>query len=201
MKRKCKEKTWADYALKNFSSATRADLQAAVRKAAKAANQRLLRLERADKTTGAYQIAQRYFKDTGHRRYKERTGKMTYNELQKEYKALRSFISAKSSTIQGANEIAYKRYQAAVFKGYGGTFSQFELDVRKAFTKIIEGMFSSDVIYEALTGGNLDILDETVKQFKDSNEMRGKALLTYMKRKKKSTKSTKKTTRKQKKKR
>lgn len=190
MQRKIKEKTWADYALKNFSRATRADLQAAVRKAAKAANQRLLRLERAGKTTGAYQIAQRYFKDTGHRRYKERAGKLTYNELQKEYKALRSFISAKSSTIQGANEIAYKRYQTAVAKGYGGTFNQFELDVRKAFTKITEGLFSSDVIYKALTGGNLDILDETVKQFEDSNELRGQALLTYMKRKKDREKKT-----------
>lgn len=181
---KIKEKVWADYALKNFSRATRADLQAAVRKAAKAANQRLLRLERHGETSGAYKIAQRFFKDTGRRRYKERTDKMTYNELQKEYKALRSFISVKSSTIQGANEIGHKRYLTAVSKGYGGTFDQFELDVRKAFTKITEGLFSSDVIYEALIGDSLDILDETVKQFENSSELRGQALLTYMKRKK-----------------
>ena len=179
-----KEKTWADYALKNFSRASRADLQAAVRKAAKAANQRLLRLERHNKLAGAYQIAQRYFKDTGRHRYKERPDKLTYNELQKEYKALRSFISAKSSTIQGVNEISYKRYQTAVSKGYGGTFNQFELDVRKAFTKITEGLFSSDVIYTALTGGNLDILEETAKQFNESNKLRGRALLTYLRRKK-----------------
>ena len=189
---KIKEKVWADYALNNFSRATRADLQAAVRKAAKAANQRLLRLERADRTTGAYKIAQKHFKDTGRKRYKERVDKLTYNELQKEYKALRSFISAKSSTVQGAKEIAYKRYQTAVSKGYGGTFDQFELDVRKAFTNITEGLFSSDVIYKALTGGNLDILDETVKQFEDSSELRGHALLTYMKRKKAREKQTRK---------
>lgn len=189
---KIKEKVWADYALKNFSRATRADLQAAVRKAAKAANQRLLRLERHGETSGAYKIAQRFFKDTGRRRYKERTDKMTYNELQKEYKALRSFISVKSSTIQGANEIGHKRYLAAVSKGYGGTFDQFELDVRKAFTKITEGLFSSDVIYEALIGGSLDILDETVKQFENSSELRGQALLTYMKRKKAREKKPKK---------
>ena len=187
---KIKEKVWADYALKNFSRATRADLQAAVRKSAKAANQRLLRLERHDETSGAYKIAQQFFKDTGRRRYKERPDKMTYNELQKEYKALRSFLSAKSSTIQGTHEIAYKRYQTAVSKGYGGTFNQFELDVRKAFTKITEGLFSSDVIYKALTGGNLDIIDETVKQFEDLNELRGQALLTYMKRKKTREKKT-----------
>lgn len=185
-----KEKVWADYALKNFSSATRADLQAAVRKAAKAANQRLLRLERANRTAGAYRIAQKYFKNTGRRRYKERPEKLTYNELQKEYKALRSFISAKSSTVQGAKEIAYKRYLTAMSKGYGGTFDQFELDVRKAFTKITEGLFSSDVIYEATTGGNLDILVETAKQFEDSSELRGQALLTYMKRKKALKKKT-----------
>ena len=189
---KFKEKVWADYALRNFSRATRADLQAAVHKAAKAANQRLLRLERADRTTGAYKIAQKHFKDTGRNRYKERVDKLTYNELQKEYKALRSFISAKSSTVQGAKEIAYKRYQTAVSKGYGGTFSQFELDIRKAFTKITEGLFSSDVIYKALTGGNLDILDETVKQFEESSELRGQAFLTYMKRKKAREKQTRK---------
>ena len=187
---KIKEKVWADYALKNFSRATRADIQAAVRKAAKAANQRLLRLERADRTTGAYKIAQKYFKNTGRNRYNERVNKLTYNELQKEYKALRSFISAKSSTVQGAKEIAYKRYMTAVANGYGGTFDQFELDVRKAFTKITEGLFSSDVIYKALTGGNIDILDETVKQFEDSSELRGQALITYMKRKKAREKKT-----------
>lgn len=192
------EKTWADYAVRDFKRATRVDLQAAVRKAAKAANQRLLRLERADRTTGAYKIAQKYFKNTGRNRYRERVDKLTYNELQKEYKALRSFISAKSSTVQGAKEIAYKRYMTAVSKGYGGTFSQFELDVRKAFTKITEGLFSSDVIYKALTGGNLDILEETVKQFEDSSKLRGQALLTYMKRKKA---REKKTTRKPKKRR
>ena len=111
---------------------------------------------------------------------------------QSRYKALRSFISAKSSTVQGAKEIAYKRYLTAVSKGYGGTFDQFKLDVRKAFTKITEGLFSSDVIYKALTGGNLDILDETVKQFEDSSELRGQALLTYMKRKKAREKQTRK---------
>ena len=93
--------------------------------------------------------------------------------------------------MQGAKEIAYKRYLTAVSKGYGGTFDQFELDVRKAFTKITEGLFSSDVIYKALTGGNLDILDETVKQFEDSSELRGQALLTYMKRKKRKETSAK----------
>ena len=189
---KIKEKVWADYALKNFSRATRADLQAAVRKAAKAANQRLLRLERADRKTGAYRIAQKYFKGTGRNRYKERVNKLTYNELQKEYKALRSFISAKSSTVQGAKEIDYKRYMTAVAKGYDGTLDQFELDFRKAFTKITEGLFSSDVIYKALTGGNIDILDETVKQFEDSSELRGQALITYMKRKKAREKKTRK---------
>lgn len=195
---KFKEKVWADYALKNFSRATRAELATAVRKAAKAANQRLLRLERHEVTTGAYQIAQKYFKNTGRRRYKERTEKLTYNELQKEYKALRSFISTKSSTIQGSTEISDKRYQTAVSRGYKGTFKQFELDVRKAFAKLNESLFSSDVIYEALTGGNLDILDETSKQFQDSNKMQGQALLTYMKRKKT---REKKTTRKPKKRR
>lgn len=179
-----KEKTWADYTLSNFSRATRTELQTAVRKAAKAANQRLLRLERHDQTRGAYQLAQKYFKDTGRCRFKERPNKLTYNELQKEYKALRSFLSAKGSTIQGAMKIDKKRFETAKSKGYGGTFEQFKVDIVKAFSKLNESLFSSDVIYEALTGGSIDILTETVKQFHESNEMQGRALLIYMKRKK-----------------
>lgn len=187
-----KEKAWADYALKNFSRATRADLQAAVRKAAKAANQRLLRLERHNQTTGAYQIAQRFFKDTGRRRYKERPNTLTYNELQKEYKALRSFLSAKGSTIQGAMEIDKKCFETAKAKGYGGTFEQFRLDIMKAFTKLNESQYSSDVIYSAVISGSVDILVETAKQFRNSKES-GRALLIYMKRKKKRESGVKKT--------
>ena len=181
---KFKEKVWADYGLENFSRATRAELQGAVRKAAKAANQRLLRLERHNRTTGAYQIAQKFFKDTGRRRYKERTEKLTYNELQKEYKALRSFLSTKGSTIQGAMEIDKKRFETAKAKGYGGTFEQFKLDLVKAFTKLNESLYSSDVIYTAVIGGTVDVLVETARQYKNNKE-RGKALLIYMKRKRK----------------
>lgn len=176
---KLKEKTWADYELKNFSRATRIELQSAVRKAAKAANQRLLRLERHNQTRGAYQLAQRFFKDTGRRRYKERPANLTYNELQKEYKALRSFLSAKGSTIQGAMEIDKKRFETARAKGYGGTFEQFRFDLLKAFSKLNESLFSSNVIYESVISGDVDILVETAEQFRNNKE-NGKALLIYM---------------------
>lgn len=179
-----KENVWADYEIANSSKAPRAELQKAVRRAAKAANQRMLRLERhgMEKRT-AYGIAQRYFKDSGRNRYKERPDKLTYNELQKEYRALRSFLSAKSSTVQGALGIERKRYETARSRGYKGTFEQFRLDVAKAFSRHNEQLFSSDILYRSLTGGDLDIIDAVVKRYDDENDHRGEALLLYMKRK------------------
>lgn len=194
-----KENTWADYELKGANKAPREALQKAVRRAAKAANQRMLRLERHGMERGtAYGIAQRYFKGTGRNRYKERPDKLTYNELQKEYKALRSFLSAKSSTVQGAIGIERKRYETAVARGYKGTFEQFRLDVAKAFAKHNEALFSSDILYRALTGGDLDIIDVVVKRYDDEADHRGEALLLYMKRKRQ--KESKKNKRKQRKK-
>ena len=63
--------SWINYDVGDPKTVPRADLEAAVRKAAKAANQRLLRLERAGATTGVYMSA---MQDLGldRKRFKER---------------------------------------------------------------------------------------------------------------------------------
>lgn len=188
---KIKQKTWADYDIGDPSKASYEELKAAVRKAAKAANQRLLRLERAGATTGVYQAAMEDLgnmrmksgKPTGgRRRFQENPGKLTINQLRHEYRALRSFLSAKTSTVQGRKEAGDKRYQTAVANGYQGTPDQFRADIEKAFTDRNEQLFSSEQIYDSVTGGNIDILDEIVEE--QQKPSKGRSIIEYMKRKK-----------------
>lgn len=180
------EKTWADYDMGDVNALSKVQLEKAVRRAAKAANQRLLRLERAGKnTSGAYKMAMSHLE--GRRRFFERTDKRSLAELRKEYTSLRSFISAKTSTIQGIKEAGDKRYQTAVERGYQGTFEEWERDVRKYFAEHVEALLSSDVIYSSITGNRVDVIDDvlaTSRSYRkhDKDYIQGRALLDYMRR-------------------
>lgn len=180
------EKTWADYDMGDVNALSKAQLEKAVRRAAKAANQRLVRLERAGKnTSGAYKMAMSHLE--GRRRFYERTDKRSLAELRAEYASLRSFISAKTSTIQGIKEAGDKRYQTAVERGYQGTFEEWERDVRKYFAEHVEALFSSDVIYSSITGNNVDVIDDVLATSRayrkhDKDYTQGRALLDYMRR-------------------
>lgn len=173
--------TWADYDIGDPSQASKEELAAAVRRAAKAANQRLLRLERAGATKGIYENAM--YDLVNRRRFKERTAALSLNALRHEYKILRSFISAKTSTVQGRQETIDKRYKTAQDRGFSGSLEDFEFAVTKYFAGNTESLFSSDIIYQAITGGKTDILDAAVKQFGADESKRGSALLYYLKRK------------------
>lgn len=174
-----KEKSWEDYSRGNPNSLSTAELREAVRKAAKAANQRLVRLERRGYTKGVYERAMNNLVSIGRRRFKENTAKLTQAELRREYAALRDFISAKSSTLQGRADIEEKRYNTAVKKGYKGTQDEFELEVEQAFSKSNESLYSSNVIYQALTSGRLDIIEKVVEESRAAPKTEGEALLAY----------------------
>ena len=183
-----KEKTWADYDIGDPTRATEANLRAAVRRAAKVANQRLLRLERADMTTGIYLAALHDLgnmrmengKPTGGRhRFSENPKKLTINQLRHEYRALRSFLSAKSSTVQGRKDTNYKRYRTAVKRGFKGTEEEFYMLVDRLYTENIESQFSSDIIYEAITQGNVDIIDEVIRKYEGQEA--SKTIIEYKK--------------------
>lgn len=175
-------KTWADYDIGDPSRADHQELSVAVRRAAKAANQRLLRFERAGLTKGMY--ANAMYDLVNRKRFQERTEKMTLNALRHEYKILRSFLSAKTSTLQGRQDTIDKRYRKAQEKGYQGTLEDFEYDVTKYFTENVENLYSSNVIYESIMEGTTKIIDEAVKRFSSDESKRGSALLYYLKRKK-----------------
>lgn len=184
-RRKLATKTWADYDIGDPSQANQQELSIAVRRAAKAANQRLLRFERAGHTKGMY--ANAMYDLVNRKRFKERTDKMSLNALRHEYKILRSFLSAKTSTLQGRQDTIMKRYHKAQEKGFQGLLDDFEFQVEKYFAENVEALFSSHTIYTAITEGKTDIIDETMDRIDakkaDKNTQKGAALLYYMRRK------------------
>lgn len=180
-RQKLATKTWADYDIGDPSQAGQQELSVAVRRAAKAANQRLLRLERAGHTKGIYENAM--YDLVNRKRFKERTDKLSLNALRHEYKILRSFLSAKTSTVQGRQDTIDKRYKTAQDHGFSGSLEDFELAVTKYFAGNVESLYSSDIIYQAITDGKTDIIDAALDQYGADESKRGSALLYYLKRK------------------
>lgn len=90
-------------------------LRAETRRLAKAANQRMVRLEQAGKRTSpAYQRARDDLEtDFGlpRQRYKESTKNLSREELIQEYRSIRAFMTAKSSTVAGYQKIINERYE------------------------------------------------------------------------------------------
>ena len=173
--------TWADYDIGDPSQADRQELSVAVRRAAKAANQRLLRLERAGATKGVYENAM--YDLVNRRRFRERTEKLSMNALRHEYKILRSFLSSKTSTIQGRQDTIDKRYKTAQEHGFSGSPEDFEFAVTKYFDEKVVRFFSSEIIYQSITEGQTDIIDSAIDQYGADESKRGSALLYYLKRK------------------
>lgn len=89
-------------------------LRQETKRLAKTANQRLVRLEQAGKRRSpAYQRARDDLEtDFGlpRQRYKEFTKNLSRDELIQEYRSIRSFLSAKSSTVAGYQKIIDERY-------------------------------------------------------------------------------------------
>ena len=153
-----------EYAWKGqtLREATTEDLARIVRRAAKSANQRLRRLEQTGlEKSPAYKGAMANL--GGKTRFKERTGKQDRASLLQEYYKLRDFLGAKSSTPTGVKQIQDNRYQAARERGFEGTRGEFNQLVEKFFTKAIENLLSSDVIYLAITENREDLIDDILR--------------------------------------
>lgn len=169
---KLAEKTWADYDIGNLGSQNEEVLRKAVKKAAKAANMRLLRLERAGYSdTWAHRMALENLKNISEgeglsaprKRFREYTKNLDLYQLRREYTALREFLSMKSSTIQGLRDTQIKRYNKAVEKGFAGSLDEFNVLLEKYFGQHYEKMISSDIVYQAITGGKIDVLNEVIR--------------------------------------
>lgn len=166
---------------------TNAELVKVIRKAAKAANQRLRALEKNDAIntakTGAYKYAESQMpgkiKPRFNERPKEGAGRTTLKHM---YLQLREFMTMKSSTVTGVRAIKDARYQTAVKRGFKGTPEQWDMAVRKFFTKAAEKLFDSDKIYDAITCNNADVLEDIIAADRDDQMSKGQALLDYVRR-------------------
>lgn len=178
-----KENTWQDYEYQgSYMLASAEDLRRVVRRAAKAANQRLLRRERAGRTKGAYAGTIAALGRLGRVRFaesKSRLDKMSINELRHEYAILRDWLSAKTSTLQGLKASDDKRYQTAKERGFTGTLEEWNDIANRFFTKKMEGYYSSDILYQMATQGNADLVDRILQDAKESKQPpdKGKLLI------------------------
>lgn len=162
---------WQRYAYKgDVSSATRSELTPIIQRAAHVANERLRALERSGETSGAYKMAKTYLSlyDRNRTRFPEGNQilkNMRYGQLQATYRELREFLSAESSTLSGINRIRKSRYDTAVQRGFKGTENEWNTAVVKYFAEVKEGLFSSDMVYNAITnqsGMSVDYLDQVI---------------------------------------
>lgn len=163
-----REKTWQDYEYQGaYMLASAEDLRRVVRSAAKAANQRLLRRERAGRTKGVYAGTMEALGRLGRRRFtesKSRLDKMSINELRHEYVILRDWLSAKTSTLQGLKAADDKRYQTARERGFTGTLEEWNEIAESFFTAEREKFFDSNAIYMQVTAGNADIVQKIIER-------------------------------------
>lgn len=169
-----KEKSWEDYEYRGYlEHANRSDLIPVVRKAAKAANQRLLRRERAGRTKGVYAGIMAELGRLDRRRFiesKKRLNEMSINELRHEYVMLRDWLSAKTSTLQGLRAADDKRYQTAVERGFTGTLDEWNQIAETFFTAEREKFFDSNAIYMQVTAGNADIVQKIIERSQKKSE-------------------------------
>lgn len=166
---------------------TKQELVQVIRKAAKAANQRLRSLEKSDvintAKTGAYKYAQSQMPGKIKPRFNERPKETAdRTTLKHQYLQLREFMTMKSSTVTGVRAIKDARYQTAVQRGFKGTPEQWDMAVHKFFTKAAEKLFDSDKIYDAITGNNADVLEDIIAADRDDQTSKGQALLDYVRR-------------------
>ena len=166
---------------------TKQELVQVIRKAAKAANQRLRALEKSDvintAKTGAYKYAQSQMPGKIKPRFNERPKETAdRTALKHQYLQLREFMTMKSSTVTGVRAIKDARYQTAVQRGFRGTQEQWDMAVQKFFTKTAEKLFDSDKIYDAITGNNADVLEDIIAADRDDQTSKGQALLDYVRR-------------------
>lgn len=167
-------KTWAHYEVPDLRTATAAELQRSVRRAAKTANQRIRELEKRGYTGGILNTVEAIL---GRRRFQERPNKMSLAQLRREYGMLRTFISSKQSTLQGRKSANQARYETAKSRGFTGTIEEFYDAVTTYFDEQVERLFSSDIIYEAVLNDDTDVLDTIVKRYQKQKTVgkRGKS--------------------------
>lgn len=179
---------WEYYSPGNSDPTTmsKGELIKVIRKAAKAANQRLRSLEKAvdvnERMAGAYKyVADQLSKERP--RFQERPKLETdIMALRAEYRQLREFISMKTSTPTGVRAVRDARYKKAQEKGFTGTQEHWDAAVQRFFTKQAEKLYDSNTIYNAITNNTSDVLQAIIESDAADSMTKGEALVEYLRR-------------------
>lgn len=161
-----------------------------IRKAAKAANQRLLRIERFVKrnqkkgleiyteSIPAYNYAEKVTQGRMNVRFKI-NGKMKKAQLLKEYKRIMHFLSLQTSTVQGVTAQRTRQFETATYQGFEGTYAEFAYEWEKAWTGILTDYFDSDQVMFAAVIGLTDALYEIINKQMEKALAEGRDITPY----------------------
>lgn len=185
---KYEPQSWEYYSpgMSDPNKMTKADLIKVVRRAAKAANQRLRNLEKAadvnERAAGAYKyVADQLSSERP--RFRERIKPdIDIMALRAEYRQLRGFITMKTSTPTGVRAVRDARYHTAKEKGFKGTQEDWDAAVERFFTAQAERLFDSKTVYQAIVDNKTDVLSDIIEADADNKKTRGEALLDYIRR-------------------
>lgn len=144
-----------------------------LRKLAKRANQRLVRLERAGQTQYAYRIANKYLQDIGRNRFAEtekRIKNLSRAQITGEINAAIEFLNAKTSTLSGIKAVqksAVDRLRAMGYNADNGDFFDFlKSDEYKAAVKKLPSTQIFEQLDEALYNGvSLDTIISDYRKY------------------------------------
>ena len=185
-----KVSTGARYAVDNLNNLSRQELAAVVRRASKAANQRLRDIEkevregREEGKGEAYAYMERVLAVENRNRFKERTSKMSIQELRQEYSRVITYLNLKSSTKTGRAELSTSKFKAYQKRGYKGTEDEFKKQARKLWADAMVSKFGSDVIYAIFTSGNQRLINKWLEKAdridEENAETAGKNILAIL---------------------
>ena len=145
-----------------------------LRRFAKRANQRLVRLEKAGLNQYAYSNAMAYLRDSGKRRFSESIGtigKMTNFQRKTELSAIMEFLGAKTSTVSGFKEILKSNARRLADKGINIDNEDFFAFLRSDEYKSAKRKLGSEQVMENVDQAlSLGIsLDSIIEDFRVYN--------------------------------
>lgn len=158
---------WAVFAkgTNNPHELTTEQLKQVVKRASKAANQRLRKLEKAGINKWAYKAAQ---KQLGNRkRYWERTDKKSRAELISEYARLRDFMTAQTSTMSGIRKYHEEQTSRARQMGFTGTDEELAYMYEKFMDEAFANLLGSEIIQKLILQNRRDILEDLYRQWQE----------------------------------
>lgn len=173
------------------SSYTTEELQKIVRKASKAANQRIRTIERSGMKSAALYLMQR---QTGKKRFSERVKSKSRQELVKQFVYLREFVGAQTSTITGIKAHRTAIINTYMARGFNGTEEELEFLLNKYIGSQMSKFYGSTIVYQMIIENDRASLEDYYKTWieeqrkeaageETDDRAQGRALIRMIKRK------------------